>query len=111
MELFNAACMIRPETARPAPAMTAASTRDTLIFQMMRLLASVPPSCQSIHCLSKGHMEGANNQASDPQYHHSKDNGQDYHTVSAVLSLKDLQALHKSFAYSIYHNTFIDIIP
>jgi hypothetical protein len=56
-------------------------------------------------------MEGTNKQASDPQYHHSKDNGQDYHTVSAVLSLKDLQALHKSFAYSIYHNTFIDIIP
>lgn len=42
MELFRVVCMIIPETARPAPAMIAASTRGIRMFQMIRTLAGVP---------------------------------------------------------------------
>ena len=42
MELFRVVCIMRPDTDRPAPAMMAASTRGTRIFQMMRTLAAVP---------------------------------------------------------------------
>ena len=43
MELFSVVCIMRPATDKPAPAMIAASTRGTRIFQIIRLWASLPP--------------------------------------------------------------------
>ena len=42
MALFKVVCIIRPETARPAPAIMAASTRGMRMFQRMRILALLP---------------------------------------------------------------------
>ena len=40
--LFSVVCMIRPETDSPAPAMMAASTLGTRIFQMILVWEGVP---------------------------------------------------------------------
>ena len=42
IELFRLVCMMRPERARPAPAMMAASTRGMRMFQMIRIFAALP---------------------------------------------------------------------
>ena len=53
MELFRVVCMIRPETASPAPAMIAASTRGIRIFQIMRIWEALPVLCSAaMHSLT-----------------------------------------------------------
>jgi hypothetical protein len=42
MELFSVVCIIRPDTDNPAPAIMAARTLGTRIFQIIRTFAAVP---------------------------------------------------------------------
>ena len=67
MELFRVVCIIRPATDRPAPAMMAASTRGTRIFQMIRTLAAEPLPTRASKASPKDILEEPANRQAMPK--------------------------------------------
>ena len=104
MGLFSTVCITRPDTAKPAPAITAASTLGTRIFQRMRTLAAVP-------VLSRASKQSRKLIREEPANRHPKARTTTVSAIPVITMLFFLFFFFSSAAVSIASTGFLKISP